>query len=213
MSAHNEILSPEISVKPLHNSLEPQASFQLCPLNHVMTAVLSPLTVLEAPQQRMPNLKTEACCLAVCTLTHAASTITSLLFAGTSIDLVPLLYQPADFEAKPGNSPGTNKAPTSRAPSVLDALHSLNQQCHVFKKSAEQLGEPAMGPAPPSLSTAMYLLAQKNMLMLLLPYLLHKDADVALPMAQKQYIDMCIASTSYCHDSHLPFLASFLLLQ
>ena len=59
--------------------------------------------------------------------------------AGSNIDLVPLLYEPAQFEAKLTDGPSTS-APASLAPSVLDALYSLNQQCHVFKKSAEQLG-------------------------------------------------------------------------
>ena len=67
------------------------------------------------------------------------------MHAGSNIDLVPLLYQPAQFEAKladaPGGSAPPGAPPPREAPSVLDALHSLNQQCHVFKKSAEQLGK------------------------------------------------------------------------
>ena len=65
----------------------------------------------------------------------------ALLHPGSSVDLAPLLYQPADFEeegasASPG---GSDKA--AQTPSVLDALHKLSQQCHVFKKSAEHLGQ------------------------------------------------------------------------
>jgi len=63
--------------------------------------------------------------------------------AGSSMDLVALLYEPADFEAQPKEaSAGSTdpKMPESLAPNVLDALHGLSQQCIVFKKSAEQLG-------------------------------------------------------------------------
>lgn len=60
--------------------------------------------------------------------------------AGSNIDLVPLLYEPAQFEAKPTGGSSSSASP-SGAPSILDALHSLTQQCHVFKKSAEQLGQ------------------------------------------------------------------------
>ena len=62
-------------------------------------------------------------------------------FAGSSIDLAPLLYQPAEYEAE--EPPATQAAPSqaNQGPSVLDALHSLSQQCHVFKKSAERLGQ------------------------------------------------------------------------
>ncbi len=59
------------------------------------------------------------------------------------MDLVALLYEPAGFEAQPKEaSAGSTgvKMPVSLAPSVLDALHGLSQQCIVFKKSAEQLG-------------------------------------------------------------------------
>lgn len=67
--------------------------------------------------------------------------------AASSIDLAPLLYNPADFEAKLTDAASKNNSvPTSHAPSVLDAIHSLGQQCHVFKKSAEQLGEPTFLP-------------------------------------------------------------------
>ncbi len=62
---------------------------------------------------------------------------------GSSMDLVALLYEPAGFEAQPKEaSAGSSdsKMPVSLAPSVLDALHGLSQQCIVFKKSAEQLG-------------------------------------------------------------------------
>ena len=61
--------------------------------------------------------------------------------AGTNVDLVPLLYEPADFEAQPKDAAGSSTAPGARTPSVLDALHGLSQQCAVFKKSAEQLGK------------------------------------------------------------------------
>lgn len=75
----------------------------------------------------------------------AAGYLTGNLHAGSNIDLVALLYQPAQFETKltdiPGGSAPPGGAPQREAPSVLDALHSLNQQCHVFKKSAEQLGK------------------------------------------------------------------------
>ncbi|KAL3146802.1 hypothetical protein ABBQ38_014781 [Trebouxia sp. C0009 RCD-2024] len=67
---------------------------------------------------------------------------------GSNIDLVPLLYEPAQFETKltdaPGGSAPSGGPPQREAPSVLDALHSLNQQCHVFKKSAEQLASGSM---------------------------------------------------------------------
>ena len=59
------------------------------------------------------------------------------------MDLVALLYEPADFEAQPKEASAwftDSKMPVSLAPSVLDALHGLSQQCIVFKKSAEQLG-------------------------------------------------------------------------
>ena len=56
------------------------------------------------------------------------------------MDLVALLYEPADFEAQPKEASTNATAPVSLAPSVLDALHGLSQQCIVFKKSAEQLG-------------------------------------------------------------------------
>ncbi|KAL0040998.1 hypothetical protein WJX77_001679 [Trebouxia sp. C0004] len=58
---------------------------------------------------------------------------------GSSMDLVALLYEPADFEAQPKEASTGATAPESHAPSVLDALHVLSQQCTVFKKSAEQL--------------------------------------------------------------------------
>ena len=54
---------------------------------------------------------------------------------------MPLLYEPAEFEAQPKDAAGSSSAPIARAPSVLDALHGLSQQCTVFKKSAEQLGK------------------------------------------------------------------------
>ena len=60
--------------------------------------------------------------------------------AGSSMDLVALLYEPADFEAQPKETSASVTMPESLAPSVLDALHGLSQQCIVFKKSAEQLG-------------------------------------------------------------------------
>ena len=60
---------------------------------------------------------------------------------GSSIDLAPLLYQPADFEDEGASaSPGASDK-AAQTPSVLDALHMLSQQCHVFKKSAEHLGQ------------------------------------------------------------------------
>ena len=69
--------------------------------------------------------------------------MSDVTIAGSHIDLVSLLYEPAQFEAKVADGPSSS-APASQAPSVLDALHSLNQQCHVFKKSAEQLGGPVL---------------------------------------------------------------------
>ena len=65
--------------------------------------------------------------------------VAAITVAGSNIDLVPLLYESAQFEAKLADGPSPGAA-ASQAPSILDALHSLNQQCHVFKKSAEQLG-------------------------------------------------------------------------
>ena len=56
------------------------------------------------------------------------------------MDLMALLYEPADFEAQPKEASVGSTAPESLAPNVLDALHGLSQQCIVFKKSAEQLG-------------------------------------------------------------------------
>ncbi|DBB18625.1 TPA: Baculoviral IAP repeat-containing protein 6 [Trebouxia sp. C0006] len=61
---------------------------------------------------------------------------------GSSMDLVALLYEPADFEAQPKEASAGSpdpKMPESLAPNVVDALHGLSQQCIVFKKSAEQL--------------------------------------------------------------------------
>ncbi len=52
-----------------------------------------------------------------------------------------LLYEPAYFEVKPKDTASGSSEPASHAPSVLNALHSLNQQCAIFKKSAEQLGK------------------------------------------------------------------------
>ena len=57
------------------------------------------------------------------------------------MDLVALLYEPADFEASAAEPSSSAAATSCAAPSVLDALHGLNQQCSVFKKSAEQLGQ------------------------------------------------------------------------
>ena len=70
---------------------------------------------------------------------HSTHMVAADTVAGSNIDLVPLLYEPAQFEAKLTDGHSTS-APSSQAPSILDALHSLNRQCHVFKKSAEQLG-------------------------------------------------------------------------
>ncbi|KAL0043350.1 hypothetical protein WJX79_002441 [Trebouxia sp. C0005] len=58
---------------------------------------------------------------------------------GSSMDLVALLYEPADFEAQPKEASAGSTLPESLAPCVLDALQGLSQQCIVFKKSAEQL--------------------------------------------------------------------------
>lgn len=62
-------------------------------------------------------------------------------FAGSSIDLAPLLYQPAEYEAEEAFASEGGPSQATQGPSVLDALHSLSQQCHVFKKSAEHLGQ------------------------------------------------------------------------
>ena len=81
--------------------------------------------------------------------------------AGSNIDLIPLLYEPAQFEAKLPDGPSTS-APASQAPSILDALHSLNQQCHVFKKSAEQLGGLLLPAATNALSFYFLMFASST---------------------------------------------------
>lgn len=62
------------------------------------------------------------------------------------MDLAPLLYQPADFEGDEASMGPSSSEAAGQTPSVLDALHKLSQQCHVFKKSAEHLGQSLQSP-------------------------------------------------------------------
>lgn len=66
--------------------------------------------------------------------------------AGSHMELLPVLQRPADFDEaldafgvarKEGAMPSSSAA----APSPLDALTTLNTQCTVFKRSAQDLGE------------------------------------------------------------------------
>ena len=126
-----------------------------------------------------------------------------MLSAGTSIDLVPLLYQQADFEAKPQTAPGSSNVLSGRAPSVLDALHSLNQQCHVFKKSAEQLGEPALPPAV----TAMIPLGLSQLVMRSVPQ--KSNAVCALIPHPNVQALMCNGSAScFAECQSRPYIVS-----
>ena len=65
------------------------------------------------------------------------------------MELLPALQRPADFDealsllrCTPAEEKPPGKAAAGPpAPSVLDALATLNTQCTVFKRSAEALGE------------------------------------------------------------------------
>lgn len=63
------------------------------------------------------------------------------------MELLPALQRPADFDealaasrSSPAKKKPSGKAAEAPAPSVLDALTTLNTQCTVFKRSATALG-------------------------------------------------------------------------
>ena len=57
--------------------------------------------------------------------------------AATSMDLIPLLQQSAELNSTPAG--GAAVQPDAQA-NIFHALVTLNTQCEVFKRCAEQLG-------------------------------------------------------------------------